>query len=111
AWSMYPDPGRKQPGRYASAGSVLAVTVGLGLSGARGWMQWPSFFEGKLLTNAGKNEFVPISRAYGFLWLFLAGVPWAGLGACMLAWGGSLRETRACHWLARIAFGVGGAAL
>lgn len=110
-WFLARDPVREQSRRYASAWVVLAVTVGLGLSGARGWMQWPSFFEGKLETNYAKNEFVPISRAYGFLWLFLAGVPWAGLGACMLAWCGSLRETRAWHWLVRIACGVGGAAL
>ena len=58
-----------------------------------------------------KGEFVPISRAYGFLWLFLAGVPWAGLGACLLAWCGSRRETRVWHWVLRIACGLGGALL
>lgn len=74
-------------------------------------MQWPHFFEGKLLTNAARGEFVPISRGYGFLWLFIAGVPWAGIGACLLAWCGASRETRAWHWALRIACGLGGAAL
>src|SRR6185295_10942984 len=89
----------------------LALTIGIGISGARGWMQWPSFFEGHLQTNTAKGEFVPISRAYGFLWLFIAGMPWAGLGACMLAWCGSRRETRVWHWVLRIACGVGGGLL
>ncbi len=97
--------------RYSSGWIVLAVTVGIGLSGARGWMQWPTFFEGKLQTNTSKGEFVPIDRSYGFLWLFIAGVPWAGLGACLLAWCGSRRETRAWHWAVRIACGLGGALL
>lgn len=74
-------------------------------------MQWPSFFEGRLQTNAAAGEFVPISRAYGFLWLFLAGVPWAGLGACLLAWCGSQRRTRLRDWGLRIACGIGGALL
>ena len=72
-------------------------------------MQWPSFFEGHLQTNTPKGEFVPISKAYGFLWLFIAGVPWAGLGACMLAWCGSGRPPRLRDWGLRIACGLGGA--
>ena len=43
------------------------------------------------MTDYGAGEFVPISRTYGFIWLFIAGMPWAGLGACMLAWCGSRR--------------------
>lgn len=110
-WFIARDPAREQSRRYSSGWIVLAVTIGVGISGARGWMQWPSFFEGKLYTDWAAGEFVPISRAYGFLWLFIAGVPWAGIGACMLAWCGSIHETRIWHWGARIAFGVGGAML
>ncbi|MBX7168729.1 MAG: hypothetical protein K1X74_20500 [Pirellulales bacterium] len=110
AWWFISRPVAGRPERrYDSAWIVLAVTAGIGISGARGWMQWPSFFEGKLVTNYAKGEFVPISRAYGFLWLFIAGMPWAGLGACLLAWTGSLRETRLMHWLLRIGCGIGGA--
>jgi hypothetical protein len=110
-WYIARDPARAQSRRYASGWIILALTFGIGISGARGWMQWPHFFEGRLYTNFAAGEFVPISKAYGFLWLFLAGVPWAGLGACLLAWTGSLRETRVWHWVLRIACGVGMATL
>ena len=110
-WFISREPGGERLRRYSSGWIILAVTVGMGLSGARGWMQWPSFFEGRLNTNYAAGEWVPISRTYGFVWLFIAGAPWAGVGACMLAWCGSLRETRAWHWAVRIACGVGGAFL
>jgi hypothetical protein len=110
-WYLAQNPSGERTRCYDSGWIVLALTVGIGLSGARGWMQWPSFFEGKLLTNAPRGEFVPIPRIYGFLWLFIAGVPWAGLGACLLAWCGSLRETRPWHWVLRIACGLGCAVL
>lgn len=110
-WYLAHDPRQTQSRRYASAWVVPALTFGIGFAGARGWMQWPSFFEGKLLTDAAAGKFVPIPRAYGFLWLFIAGIPWAGLGACALAWTGSLRDTRAWHWALRIGCGVGAAAL
>ena len=74
-------------------------------------MQWPNFFSGQLATNYAKGEFVPISRAYGFLWFFIAGTAWAGLPACLLAWCGSGRPTRAWEWTLRIACGFGGAYL
>ena len=106
-WFIAHDPADRQSRRYASGWIVLALAVGIGISGARGWMQWPSFFEGRLLTNAAKGEFVPISRAYGFTWLFIAGMPWAGLGACMLAWCGSQCPARAWGWGLRIACGIG----
>ncbi len=97
--------------RYTSGWIVLALTVGIGISGARGWMQWSSFFDGKLQTDYAKGEFVPIPRTYAFIWLFIAGMPWAGVGACMLAWCSPLRTTRAWHWGLRIGCGFGGAML
>ena len=97
--------------RYTSGWIVLALTVGIGISGARGWMQWSSFFDGKLQTDYARGEFVPISRTYGFIWLFIAGMPWAGVGACLLAWCSPLRTTRAWHWALRIGYGIGGAVL
>jgi hypothetical protein len=92
---------------YRTGWIILALTVGIGVAGNRGWMQWPSFFEGHLQTNTAKGEWLPISRGYGFLWLFIAGVPWAGLGACLLAWCGSRSPLRAWQWILRIVCGLG----
>jgi hypothetical protein len=107
-WFIARDPSPAQSRRYNSGWIILAMAVGVGLSGSRGWMQWPSFFEGHLQTNTPKGEFVPISPAYGYLWLFIAGVPWAGIGACLLAWCGSGRPLRARDWALRLgcAFGT-----
>ena len=113
-WFISRDRSGRQSRRYASAWIILALAVGIGVSGARGWMQWPSFFRGELMLDAPNNKLVPIPRAYGFLWLFIAGVPWAGLGACMLAWCGARREREkasprqlAQDWALRIVCGVG----
>ena len=110
-WFISQEARGPQTRRYSSGWVVLAVTIGIGFSGARGWMQWPHFFDGHLYTNYAKNETVPISRFYGFLWMFIAGVPWAGLGACLLAWCGSLGEVRLGGWILRIGCGFGGAVL
>jgi hypothetical protein len=108
-WFIARQPGGVQSRRYTSGWIILALTVGIGVSGARGWMQWPSFFEGRLATDAAAGKFVPISRSFGFLWLFVAGVPWAGLGACLLAWCAAGRPARAGDWALRIACGLGAA--
>jgi len=110
-WFMAHEPAGHQSRRYSSGWIILAMTIGVGISGARGWMQWSSFFDGHLQTNTAEGRFVPIPRAYGFVWLFAAGVPWAGLGACMVAWCGSAYPTRARHWIGRLACGVGMAVL
>ncbi len=106
-WFIARNPGGQQSRRYASGWIILALTVGIGFSGARGWMQWPSFFNGRLQTNAEAGRWVPIPRLYGFVWLFIAGVPWAGIGACLLAWCGSRRPARAWQWALRLACGFG----
>ncbi len=106
-WFIARDPSGQQSRSYASGWIILALTVGIGLSGARGWMQWPSFFNGHLQTDYAAGKWVPIPRIYGFIWLFIAGVPWAGIGACLLAWCGSGRPTRAWQWALRLACGFG----
>src|SRR5204862_6793371 len=65
----------------------------------------PSFFEGHIQLN--QKEFADINRGYGFLWLFIAGMPWAGLGACVLAWTGSQRPVPPWQWVLRIGCGLG----
>lgn len=114
-WFIARDPAGTQTRRYASGWIVLALTFGVGISGARGWAQWSTFFNNQLQTNTAAGEFAPISRAYGFLWLFIAGVPWAGLGAGFLAWCAPRPPARmslhVLDWVARIACLVGGAML
>lgn len=111
-WFIAREPGETQIRRYTSGWIILAMTVGVGYSGGRGWAQWPNFFEGRLYTDAAASEFVPISPAYGFLWLFLAGAPWAGLGACLLAWCGAEAPSSttqiAVRWTLRLACGMAG---
>lgn len=97
-----------QTRRYHSAWIILALTLGIGFSGSRGWMQWVHFWNNKLYTDYAAQEFVDIPRYYGYIWLFIAGMPWAGIGACLLAWCSPKREMRVWDWILRIAFGVGG---
>ena len=106
-WFIARDPSGKQSRRYTSGWIILALTVGIGVAGQQGWMQWPHFFNNRLYIDFRQGEYVYISQHYGFLWLFLVGVPWAGLGACLLAWCGSQRPTRAWQWGLRIACGFG----
>ena len=110
-WYLARDPAGQQSRRYSSGWVVLALTLGIGLAGAQGWMQWANFFEGKLYTNYGAQEFVPISKSYGAVWYFIAGFKWAALGACLLAWCGSLPETRLSHWVIRLSCAFGMATL
>ncbi len=110
-WYIARDPSPTQSRRYASGWIILAMTVAFGIAGTRGWMQWPHFFNEKMYTNYQNNEFEPISRSYGFAWMFIAGIPWAGLGACMVAWCASGRRTTPLQWVIRLAMGFGAAYL
>jgi hypothetical protein len=110
-WFIAREPGPRQTRRYASGWIVLAMALGVAVSGDRGWMQWSSFFAERLQTNTSQGEYLPISRTYGFVWLFIAGMPWAGIGACLLAWCGHGRRLGWAGWLGRLGFAFGGAAL
>ncbi len=107
-WFIARDPSGVQSRRYTSGWIVLALSVGFWWSGNRGWAQWANFFEGKLFTNSSENQFVEISPTYGFIWLFIAGMPWGGIAACLLAWCGSRKPMPIWQWVVRIACGVGG---
>lgn len=110
-WFIARDPAAAQSRRYSSGWIVLALTVGIGISGNRGWMQWPSFFEGHIQLNSPQGRFAPIDRVYGFVWLFIAGVPWAGIGACLLAWSAPKKRLRIIDWCLRLGCGLAGALL
>jgi len=108
-WFIARESSTEQSRRYSSGWIILALIIGIGISGNRGWMQWPSFFEGRLQLDSPQGKFAAIPRTYGFVWLFVAGVPWAGLGACLLAWCAPRRPVSKVQWVARLGFGIGGA--
>jgi hypothetical protein len=105
-WFISRDHHGRHARRYSSGWIILALTVGIGISGNRGWMQWPSFFEGHLQLNTPQGRFAPIPKIYGFIWLFIAGVPWAGLGACLLAWCAPKRPLTIRDWVLRLSCGI-----
>ena len=107
-WFVSRDSTEIQSRRYSSGWVILALTIGIGISGDRGWMQWPSFFEGHLQLNTPQGKFAAVPKTYGFLWLFIAGVPWAGLGACLLAWTAPQKQLRLLDWLRRFGCGLAG---
>ncbi len=107
-WFLSYDPQGKSIRPYSNAFAVMAMTIGITIAGARGWAQWANFFLGKLYTNYSAGEFVPIPRYYGFIWQFISGIPWAGLGACFLAWANRERKTTRSDWIIRIGCAVGG---
>jgi hypothetical protein len=110
-WFISREPAARQSRRYSSGWIILALTIGIGISGNRGWMQWPSFFEGHLQLNSPQGKLVPIPKIHGFIWLFIAGVPWAGLGACLLAWCAPQRPLKMRDWSFRLSCGIGCALL
>ncbi|MDZ4859648.1 MAG: hypothetical protein SGI88_11765 [Candidatus Hydrogenedentes bacterium] len=118
-WFIAREPRAVQSRRYTSGWIILAMMVGFGISGNRGWAQWSSMFEGRLQTNTAAGEYVSILPVYGFVWLFIAGVPWAGIGACMLAWCGDAWKPRGSRewviwcgkWVLRIGSGYAGVRL
>src|SRR5579872_738479 len=42
-WFIAREPAGERLRRYSSGWIILALTVGVGLAGNRGWMQWPHF--------------------------------------------------------------------
>src|SRR5690349_12008159 len=55
-WFISRDASAIQSRRYSSGWIILALTIGIGISGNRGWMQWPSFFEGHLQLNSAEGR-------------------------------------------------------
>jgi len=108
-WFIARNPAGPTARRYASGWVILALAVGIGLSGARGWAQWSNFFAGELQTSTDPYQSVPIAPIYGFVWLFIAGMPWAGIGACLLAWTGAEKPLAAWQWSVRLFCAFGGA--
>src|ERR1051326_1164491 len=49
-WFIAREPAGHGLRRYNSAWIILALAAGIGISGGRGWVEWPSFFAGILQT-------------------------------------------------------------
>ena len=56
-WFIAREPAGRQTRRYASGCIILALTVGIGLSGARGWMQWPRTNDGRIWIVSSASSF------------------------------------------------------
>lgn len=108
-WFIARNPAGPPARRYASGWVILALAIGIGLSGDRGWAQWSNFFAGELQTSTDPYASVPIAPIHGFVWLFIAGMPWAGIGACLLAWSGAEKPLAAWQWSVRLFCAFGGA--
>ncbi len=95
--------------RYNLGWCVPAITIGIGIMGMHGWGAWPSWVVGSFNVILDESVTIPITPAWGFLWFFIAGAPWAGMGAVFLAWSGSKVPLARKDWVLRILFGaVGG---
>ncbi len=95
--------------RYNLVWCLPAIMVGIGLMGMHGWMCWPSWVRGYFDVYNNGSTLVAINPAWGYVWFFIAGAPWAGMGAVFLAWTGSKTPLNWKNWIVRIIFGaVGG---
>ena len=94
--------------RYASGWSILAIVVGIGIEGMHGWMQWPSWSLGNFQLSFNPAVIDSVNPFYGYIWTFVAAVPWSGMGAVLLAWAGSRIPLKTKDWILRICFGVVG---
>ncbi len=97
--------------RYNLVWCLPAIMVGIGLMGMHGWMVWPRWVNGGFDLNNNGSLIIPINPAWGYVWFFIAGAPWAGMGAVFLAWTGSKTPLNWKQWIVRIIFGAAGGLL
>src|SRR5271157_2467018 len=94
--------------RYNLGWCLFAIMVGIGLEGMHGWMVWPKWVTGFFDVINGGAKTIPLDPGWGYAWFFIAGTPWAGMGAVFLAWTGSKTPLNQKDWIIRIVFGVSG---
>lgn len=97
--------------RYNLVWCLPAIMVGIGLMGMHGWMVWPRWVSGGFDLYNNGSVIIPINPAWGYVWFFIAGAPWAGMGAVFLAWTGSKTPLKWKNWIVRISFGAAGGLL
>ncbi|MBD3353563.1 MAG: hypothetical protein GF364_18915 [Candidatus Lokiarchaeota archaeon] len=94
--------------RYSSGWIVLALVVGIGIGGMRGWGQYPQWCNGIWrVRDYDYNYVVSIHPLIGYFWLFIAGSGWAGMGSALLAWTGSKKQIKKKDWILRLSMGFG----
>jgi hypothetical protein len=81
------------------------------IAGMRGWMQWPSWYDGWFIIDADQGIYYSISPIYGWVWMLLTGISWGGLGSVFLAWTGSKIPLTRVQWILRFSFVGGGVAI
>ncbi|MBD3188137.1 hypothetical protein GF325_14975 [Candidatus Bathyarchaeota archaeon] len=104
------EPGRLKRRKFSLGWCVLAITIGIGIQGMHGWMQWPHWIKGRIYSNF-PTDWEMVNPAWGYAWWFVAAMPWAGMGAVFLGWTGSDKPARWWEWITRAGSGVCGALL
>lgn len=97
--------------RFSSGWSFVMILLGTMLAGMRGWMQWPSWYDGWFIIDADQGIYYSISPVYGWVWMLLTGISWGGLGSIFLAWTGSKTTLSRVQWILRFFFVGGGIAI
>ncbi len=97
--------------RYNLGWCLPAIMIGIGIMGMHGWMVWPRWVNGGFDLYNNGMDIIPINPAWGYVWFFIAGAPWAGMGAVFLAWTGSKTPLNWKNWIVRIIFGAAGGLL
>jgi hypothetical protein len=92
--------------RYSSGWAVFGIIVGIGINGMHGWMQYQKWDKGVFPMNPDPALY--IDPWVGYVWWFIAALPWAGTCALLVGWAGAQRRYTWKEWLLRIAMGAGG---
>lgn len=94
---------------YRSGWVIFALIAGIGIGGMHGWSQWGNWVQGRFIVRwAPPQEIYSIHPAWGYTWWFVAAVPWAGMGAVLLAWTHSKHKMKPRDWIKRLACGGAG---
>jgi hypothetical protein len=92
--------------RYGLGWSVFGIIIGIGLNGMHGWMQYQQWVRGVFPMNP--DPAISIDPSVGYMWWFIAAMPWAGIGAILVGWAGAKKRYSPVMWVLRISMGVAG---
>nr|MDO8111689.1 hypothetical protein [Candidatus Sigynarchaeota archaeon] len=92
--------------RYGLGWSIFGIICAIGLNGMHGWMMYQQWDKGIFPMTPGPA--LSIDPAIGYIWWFIAAVPWTGTGALLLGWSGAKKRYSWRAWVLRIGLGIGG---